>query len=202
MSISGVIPAIVLAAGESRRMGGRPKANLPLGERDTFLTRIVRTFLDAGVDDVVVVLGHDADQVAAAFVASGLAARLIVNREFAGGQFTSVLAGLRAVDRPGVAAVLLTLVDVPLVTAQTVRAVLDRYRETGAPIVRPAHGSRHGHPVLLDRTVFDELRAGDAAAGIKPVVRRHASPRGDVEVDDAGAFLDIDTPEDYARVML
>jgi len=198
----GVVPAIVLAAGASTRMGGRAKANLPLGG-DTFLTRIVRTFLDAGVDDVVIVLGYDAEAVAATFLASGLAARLIVNGDYATGQLSSVHAGLRAIDRPGVSATLLTLVDVPLVTAGTVRAVVDRYRATGAAIVRPTSGERHGHPVLIDRRLFEELRIASSSQGIKPVVRRHASPDGDLPVtDDSGAFVEIDTPEDYARLML
>ncbi len=196
------MPAIVLAAGESRRMGGRPKATLPLGENETFVTRIVRTLLDAGVDDVVVVVGHEAEAVAASVLSSGLAARLVVNTEYRAGQLSSVRSGLRAIDRPGVAAVLLTLVDVPLVNAATVRAVLERYRRTRAAIVRPTSGSRHGHPVLIDRRLFDEIQASDPALGIKPVIRRHVSKAGELEIDDAGAFFDVDTPEDYARVML
>jgi molybdenum cofactor cytidylyltransferase len=196
-----VIPAIVLAAGQSTRMGSRPKASLPIGG-DTFLTRIVRTFLAANVDDVVVVLGHEAEAVAATFLASGLPARLVVNRNYASGQLSSVLTGLRAVDRPGVAAVLLTLVDVPLVTSRTVQAVVDCYRRSGAAVVRPTAGSRHGHPVLIDRRLFEELRRSDDSTGIKPVIRQHASVEGDLAVDDPGAFFDVDTPEDYARVML
>src|SRR5262245_36469590 len=113
-----MIPAIVLAAGRSTRMG-RPKATLPIGDRETFLSRIVRTLLEAGVDDVVVVLGHDADAVAAAFAASGLRARLAVNADYDRGQLSSLQTGLAVVDRPGVIAALVTLVDVPLVSAET-----------------------------------------------------------------------------------
>jgi molybdenum cofactor cytidylyltransferase len=112
-----------------------------------------------------------------------------------------VLAGLGAVDRPGVTACLLTLVDVPLVSAATVSAVIDRFRETGAPIVRPVHGPRHGHPVLVSRALFRELWTADRSEGVKPIVRAHVSAAGDVEVDDEGAFTDIDTPEDYARTL-
>jgi molybdenum cofactor cytidylyltransferase len=196
-----VIPAVVLAAGLSNRMG-RSKANLPIGSDDTFLTRIVRTFQDAGVDDVVVVVGHDAEAIAATFERSGLAARFVHNAQFARGQLSSILAGLRAVDRPGVAAMLLTLVDVPLVTSATVRAVIAHYRSTRAPIVRPTSGSRHGHPVLIDRSVFAALRVADPGAGAKPVVRAHASPAGDIPIDDEGAFTDVDTPEEYTRLTI
>ena len=95
---------------------------------------------------------------------------------------------------------LLTLVDVPLVTAATVRAVLAHQRLTRAPIVRPAHGARHGHPVFIDRSLFDALRRADPSQGAKPVVRAHASAAGEVAIDDEGAFRDIDTPEDLASL--
>jgi molybdenum cofactor cytidylyltransferase len=137
-----VIPAIVLAAGRSSRMG-RAKATLPTGDGHTFLTRIVQTLLDAGVDDVIVVVGHDAEAIARSFSESGLPARFVVNREYDRGQLSSLLAGLNAIDRPGVSAVLVTLVDVPLVSASTVRAVVDGYRRSRAPIVRPTSGERH-----------------------------------------------------------
>lgn len=195
-----MIPALVLAAGRSSRMG-RPKATLPLEGGDTFLARIVRTFLEAGVDDVVVVVGHEADTIVREFSTSGLPARFVLNQDYDRGQLSSLVVGLGMVDRPGVAGVLVTLVDVPLVSADTVRAVLDRYRRTHAPIVRPTSGSRHGHPLLIDRSLFDALRAADPEVGAKPIVRAHASAEGDVEVADEGAFLDIDTAEEYARAV-
>ena len=116
---------------------GRPKATLPLNADDTFLTRVVRTLLDASVDDVVVVVGHEAPAIAADFAKSGLRARFVENPAYERGQLTSLLAGLSVVDRPGVEATLVTLVDVPLVSPATVRAVVQRYRLTRAPIVRP-----------------------------------------------------------------
>ena len=193
-----MIPAIVLAAGRSSRMG-RPKAALPLGDGDTFLTRIVRTFRAAGVQDVIVVVGHDAEAIVASFAESDLPARFVMNAAYDRGQLSSLVTGLNAVDRPGVAAVLVTLVDVPLVSAATVRAVLECYRATKAPVVRPTSALRHGHPLLLDRSLFDVLRRADPAAGAKSVVRAHASPAGDLPIADEGAFTDIDTTGEYER---
>ena len=198
--MASVIPAIVLAAGRSSRMG-RAKATLPAGDGHTFLTRIVRTFLDAGVDDVIVVVGHDAEPIATSFSESGLPARFVVNREYDRGQLSSLLAGLGVVDRPGVSAVLVTLVDVPLVSAATVRAVIESYRATHAPVVRPTSGDRHGHPLLLDRSLFAALRVADPAAGAKPIVRAHATAAGDIPIADEGAFADIDTEEDYQKAI-
>ncbi len=195
-----MIPAVILAAGLSSRMG-RSKALLPLESGQTFIERIVRTFMAAGVADVVIVLGHEAAALGEAIDGFKLPVRTVVNRAFATGQLSSVLAGVNAVDRPGTRAMLMTLVDVPLVSSSTVRAVVERFDATGAPVVRPVHGADHGHPVLLSRVLFPLLRQADPDAGAKPIVRRHVSPAGDVEVSDPGAFLDIDTPEEYLRVL-
>jgi len=195
-----VIPAIVLAAGRSSRMG-RPKATLPAGDGLTFLTRIVRTFLASRVDDVIVVVGHDADAIAASFSESGLPARFVVNRDYDKGQLSSLIAGLNAIDRPGVAAILVTLVDVPFVSAATVRAVIDAYRMTRVPIVRPTSRGRHGHPLLIERSLFDAFRGADMSTGAKPIVRAHASAIGDIAIEDEGAFTDIDTEEEYRKTI-
>jgi molybdenum cofactor cytidylyltransferase len=201
--MAAVIPALVLAAGRSSRMG-RAKATLPIDARDTFLSRIVRTLHDARVDDVVVVLGHEAQTIAASLADTGAPVRFTINREYDRGQLSSLRAGLAVVDRPGVEAVMVTLVDVPLVSAATVRAVIDRYRATRAAIVRPVSArdaTRHGHPLVIDRSLFEALRAADVEAGAKPIVRAHASAAGDVPVEDEGAFADIDTMEEYRRLI-
>jgi molybdenum cofactor cytidylyltransferase len=178
---------------------GRPKALLPIGD-DTFVTRVCRTLLAAGAEDLIVVAGPEHGAVAGAIRAAGLPARVVENPRRDEGQLSSVLAGLAVADRPGVDAVLLHLVDAPLVRADTARAVLDAFRRTHAPIVRPETGGRHGHPVLFARRVFDDLRRADPAAGAKAVVRAHAGDVCNVAVEDEGACRDIDTPEDYARL--
>jgi molybdenum cofactor cytidylyltransferase len=91
-------------------------------------------------------------------------------------------------------------VDLPLVSPATVRAVVEAWERTGAPVVRPSYRGRHGHPVLFDARVFQELRAADLSAGARVVVRAHAAESCDVETDDIGALEDIDTPDDYFRV--
>lgn len=179
---------------------GRPKPNLPLGD-GTFLTRIVQTLLEAGIDDVVVVVGHEMEAVIKTFAKRGLAARFVENPDYASGQFSSLLRGLQVVDRPGVVATLVTLVDVPFVSAATVRAVVDRYHRTHAPVVRPTRGEQHGHPLLVDRSIFERLQHADPTTGAKPVVRAYSTPEGDMEIADEGAFADIDTVEEYERAL-
>ena len=93
---------------------------------------------------------------------------------------------------------LVTLVDLPLIKAATVRTLIDTFLTTHAPVARTSHRSRHGHPVIFARHVFDELRHADPEVGAKSVIRVHQASVLDVEVDDAGVLRDIDTPEDYA----
>jgi molybdenum cofactor cytidylyltransferase len=193
-----MIPAIVLAAGASTRMG-RPKALLPLGD-ETFLSRILRTLHDAEVDDLLVVVGHEGATITASLARLAFPVRVVENRDYARGQLSSLQAGLRAADHPGVRGVLVTLVDLPLISSSTVRAVIDAYRRhPTAAIVRPVDGDRHGHPVVFDRQLFAELRAGDPTVGAKPIVKAHQESIVGVPVTDEGAFVDIDTPDEYER---
>ena len=196
-----MIPGVILAGGASSRMGGRPKALLPTGRGDeTFLGRIASTLVAGGVDDVVVVAGYHDQAISRLVEALPTPVRLVRNRSPEEGQLSSLLVALPTVDHPQVRAVVVTLVDLPLISVSIVRAVLDGYRRTGAPLVRPERDGRHGHPVLFDRSLFDELRAADPEHGAKPVVRAHAAQGLDVPTKDDGAFTDIDTPQDYERV--
>jgi molybdenum cofactor cytidylyltransferase len=202
LEVTAMIPGVVLAGGASSRMGGRPKALLPTGRgSETFLARIVSAFLRGGVDDVVVVSGYHTEAIVRAAEQLATPIRVLHNAAPERGQLSSLLIALAAIDHPGVRAMLVTLVDLPLVSPATVRAVLEGYRRTGAPIVRPTRDGRHGHPVLFDRSVFDELRRADPKQGAKVVVRAHAVDGLEIEIEDEGAFVDVDTPEDYERVI-
>ena len=190
-----MIPAIVLAGGASVRMG-RPKALLPLDGRP-FVRRVLEALQAGGVDEAVVVTRPGADELAREVTAAGYG-RAIVNPDPDRGQLSSLLVGLAAVDRPDVDAVLVTLVDVPLVKPGTIATLLARAATSGAPILRAVHEGRHGHPVVFKRVLFEALRAADLAVGAKAVMRAHQIE--DVEVADAGVSVDVDTPADYARL--
>lgn len=194
-----MVHGIVLAAGASSRMG-RPKAGLVLGPGGrTFLQAVVDTFRGAGVSSVAVVAGAHPEAVRGAVaMAEGLT--VVEHPGWAAGQLSSLLAGLDHVDAPAVEAVIVTLVDVPLVRVETVRTLLDRWRTSGAPIVRPAVGHRHGHPVIFDRTTFAALRAAPLDVGPKAVVRAFADRLLDVPTDDAAVLRDFDTPDDYRHL--
>jgi len=195
-----MIAAIVLAAGASSRMG-QAKAALPLGPTgETVVSRVVRTLLDAGVPDVVVVAGAHIDAVLHAMPSHEPRARVIEHHGWQQGQLSSLLAGLDAIDTPLLEAAMVTLVDVPMVSAATVSAVIRAWRQSRAPIVRPADGDRHGHPVIFDRAIFADLRSADPEAGAKAVFAAYRDRIVNVDVKDPGAFEDIDTPEDYQKL--
>ena len=198
-----MIPAVVLAAGKSSRMG-RTKALLPIGSGETFLTRILRVLREGGIERVIVVIGGDAASVRASLPRGDASLTAVENPHFEDGQLSSLLVGLAAVEQRfnDVEGVLVTLVDLPLISPATVRSVLETFRaHAAAPLVRPRRGNRYGHPVIFNQTIFGELRRADPTRGAKPVVHAHAAEEVNVDVDDDGAFTDIDTPEDYARVI-
>ena len=195
-----IVPGIVLCAGRSSRMG-RPKALLPTSTRgETFIGRIVRVLRQGGVDDVVVVVGPGVPPLDAALAQENPPPRVVVNPSPGRGQLSSLLVGLGAIDRPGVGGVLVTLVDVPLIDVETVSRLRDAHQRTRAPVVRPVQNGRHGHPVIFDRAVFDELRHADPDTGAKAVVHAHLSDAVEVAVEAHGPFLDIDTPSEYSRI--
>jgi molybdenum cofactor cytidylyltransferase len=197
-----MISAIVLAAGASSRMG-QAKAALPFGQTgETVLSRIVSAILTGGVPDVVVVAGAHIDAVRRAMPAHERRARVVEHPQWQQGQLSSLIAGLDAIEDPLLEAVLVTPVDVPLVSPFTIAAVISAWRRTRAPIVRPVDGERHGHPVVFDRAVFGDLRSADPAVGAKAVFATYRDRVLNVEVKDAGAFEDIDTPGDYKRLVL
>ncbi|MFN0167741.1 MAG: NTP transferase domain-containing protein [Bryobacteraceae bacterium] len=185
------IPAVILAAGESRRMGS-PKALL-VYQGETFLSRLIRV-LGTSCDPVVVVLGHDAALMRQA-VQGG--ARIVENRQYALGQLTSLQTGLRSVPADA-AYVLFTLVDHPAVSEATIAALVNA---PDSPVAVPRFEGRRGHPVRLRREVAREILALPSAGQAKTVMRAHAAGTLYLDLDDPGVVDDIDDPEAYRRLL-
>ena len=197
-----MLGAIILAAGDSTRMG-RPKALLPDPEGRPFVARVVRTFAEALVLDITVVTGGQHDAIVDAFVTDGppVTPRFVTNPRPSLGQLSSLRLGLDAAATGDVDGVLVTPVDIPMFQASTVRDLARVWAQRRPPIVRPAVGDRHGHPVLFDRAVFDALRSAPLETGARGVVRAWSDRLVNVQVGDEGCLMDIDTPADYAAVV-
>lgn len=191
-----MICGIVLAAGRSRRMG-EPKAMLSAGD-DTFLRHAIRALRDGGCAYVVVVTGRLDDETARRIAedAAELDAGIAVNPAAESQQVDSLRIGLAALP-PQAEAAVVAPVDVPDVSGALVRAVVDAYRRTGAPITLPAREGRHGHPVLFARRVFGELSRPELPQGARTVIHAHAAELAEVPVDALPA--DVDTADDYRR---
>jgi molybdenum cofactor cytidylyltransferase len=187
-----MIQALVLAAGESQRMG-MPKPLLRFGET-TFLQQIVGVLRRSGVDGVTVVLGAKAEMTRASVDLSQV--NVVVNEDYRMGQLSSLIAGLRSVP-PAVEAIVLCLVDHPFITVDTVNLLVGVFRRTRKPVVLPAFEGRRGHPVLFAREVFDELIAAPAEVGARHVVQANHERVLEVEVADGAILTKIDTPDEY-----
>lgn len=197
-----MLAAIILAAGDSTRMGA-PKALLPDPDGQPFVARVVRAFAAADVRDVVIVTGSQHDAIVQAIDADRppTTPLLVRNPQPSRGQLSSLWVGLDAAERAGLEGVLVTPVDIPMIRPSTIRQVVQAWERTHAPVVRPAVGARHGHPVLFAREVFDALRQAPLGEGARVVIRANAGRVVDVQVDDEGCVVDVDTPADYQAIL-
>ena len=195
---SGRVAGIVLAGGRSARMGeSKPLLQV---EGTTFLERAVRVLAEGGCDPIVAVVPPGETGQKLLPLASRAGARGIPNPDPGAEQIDSLRRGLHALG-PGVRGAAVLPVDHPRVRPATVSALLAAFEESDAPIVRPVHGERPGHPVLFARRVWDELDAPDLESGARDVVHRHHGEIHEVPVDDPGIVIDVNTREEYEREM-
>ncbi len=190
--------AILLAAGESSRMG-QLKALLPWRDA-TLLEYQLHSLLDAGVGRVIVVLGHDADRLKP-LVESADGASWTVNPDYLQGKTTSLKTGVAALAGQQVSDVLLLNVDQPR-SADTVRTLLERHLASSYRITIPTHGGKGGHPILIAAELMPEMaEIEEESLGLKAVVRRHADATERFELDDPSVLLDLNTPEQYQKAL-
>ncbi|HEY7832202.1 MAG TPA: nucleotidyltransferase family protein [Ktedonobacterales bacterium] len=194
LSASG-IAVIVLAAGRSSRMGTM-KLVLPLGGRPV-IAHVVAAALETPLRPVVVVLGHQAEQVRAALPDGELA--VVENPAYAAGQSTSLHAGLTALPASATGAIIL-LGDQPLITAIQIARFAAVVQVTAAPIAATTYGGQRGNPVYFARALFPELRTVTGDEGGRAVIMRHWQDVALVDMDDPDAALDLDDSDGYARV--
>ena len=189
-----MINAIVLAAGESKRMG-RPKPLQPF-EETTFLGHILSVLGASHVAATTVVLGAGASEIRNSVDLSDV--QVVVNADYKKGQLSSLVAAMNALPAE-VEAILLCLADHPFITVELVNRIVGKFVETGDPIIVPACDGERGHPTLFARLLFAQLLNAPEDQGARYVLYSNESKVLELETSEPGCLFGIDTPEDYAR---
>ncbi|MGE5307220.1 MAG: nucleotidyltransferase family protein [Alphaproteobacteria bacterium] len=194
-----MIVAVVLAAGESRRMG-RPKALLPIAGK-SFIETIVTALRQTRIGEILVVLGHHAADLKPRIEA--LPITILINSEYRLGQLSSLQVAIRHLrglpDLGRVDGILVHLVDHPYLNPALVDRMIESFYTSRKLIVLPRYQSRRGHPVIFATQLFGELLQAPLEQGAKAVVNAHRGDTLELETDDAGIAIDIDTPEEYRQ---
>jgi molybdenum cofactor cytidylyltransferase len=193
------LAGVVLAAGRSARMGS-PKALLDF-RGAPFVVRILEAFEALDLKARVVVLGPDAPRIRPIIASHDCL--IVENLDVEGGPIASLRAALAALKPLRPAAALVWPVDLPHVRITTVERLIEAWSRGKPPAVVPVFGERRGHPVIWDAALFGELESSRAAAagGARAVLHAHAPQVAAVTVDDPAVIDDLNTPEDYERLV-
>ena len=187
-----MISAIVLAAGESNRMG-QPKQLMHIGE-STILEQAIDNLMDSIVDETIVVLGHEAEEVRKAIATRPV--RIAVNPDYRQGMSTSIITGLNLIDLR-TQAVMIVLGDQPFVDSQTINNLVKEFVSGDKGIAVPVYQGKRGHPVIFNIGYKDELLNLKGDIGGREIVARYSEDVFEVAVDCEGVCIDIDTVENY-----
>jgi len=187
-----MINAIILSAGESKRMG-QPKPLLRFDDK-TFLEHIISVLQFSNVDRITVVLGADAEIVEKSVDLSGT--HLLLNKDYKKGQLSSLLTGIKNLPEE-TEAVLVCLVDHPLITEELVNQIVKTFKERKSPIIVPVYQGKRGHPVLFSKSLFKELLEAPEDKGARYVVYSNEEKVFELETSEKGILIGINTPEDY-----
>ena len=187
-----MIVAVILSAGESSRMG-RPKALLPIAGR-TFIEKIVAALKASRVGKIIVVLGHNADEMKRRI--EPLPVTILINPDYQLGQISSLQVAVRYLDEDeNCEGMLVHLVDHPYIDSALVDLIIERFHASKKLIVVPRYRGKRGHPVLFARRLFAELLAAPLDQGAKAVVNAHRNDTLEIDTEDEGVAIDIDTPD-------
>ncbi len=183
------VSAIVLAAGKSSRMG-KLKQLMPLG-KSTILEQTLKNLLDSTVAEVIVVLGHKAEEITKRL--SGRPVKVVVNPLYRKGMGSSIAAGLRFVDRQA-QAVMLVLGDQPYVDSPTINRLIDAFGSNNKGIAIPTYRKQRGHPLIFDRKYQAQLSRLSGDVGGREIIKQNPQDILEVPVKCEGIIIDIDVP--------
>jgi molybdenum cofactor cytidylyltransferase len=187
------VAAVLLAAGSSKRMG-RPKQLLPLGDKPA-VRYCCESIFAAGVNDIAVVVGPDSEKITKAL--HGLSITIAVNENRESEMADSIRIGLRALPER-YTAVLICLADQPLTSIETLKTIIYRYGEDPRKIIVPMYNGKKGHPTLFPRSAAEEIYS---SITLRDIIKRDPGRVRRIDVADEGVVLDMDTPDDYHKIL-
>lgn len=186
------LAALIVAAGYSSRME-RFKPLLPLGEH-TVIEQTIATFTAAGVENIIVVVGHNADALNP--ILGKVPVTVVMNERYEEGMFTSIKTGVMALPK-SVDGFFMMPADMPFVMPDTINKLMTTYSEQPSDVLYPTFNHKRGHPPLISRTVFNSILDSDGEGGLKRLLNHPEIHANHLEVEDEGILLDLDTYEDY-----
>jgi molybdenum cofactor cytidylyltransferase len=189
------VAAIVLAAGMSRRMGA-PKQLLRVGDK-TILERTLENVRASNASEIVLVLGHAADEIQKRIATQDL--KIVLNHGYEQGMGTSLRSGLMEVTAD-VKAAIIVLADQPWISAGTLNRLIACHQERKPQIIIPTYRGFRGNPVLLDRSVFAEVQSLNGDVGCRAIFGDHAEGIVKLPIDDPGILQDIDSRDDFEKL--
>jgi molybdenum cofactor cytidylyltransferase len=191
-----VFSAILLAAGESRRMGAINKMTLPVAGKP-LLRRTGELLLDLGLVETVVVLGHEQDT--ARSLLRGLPLRSVFNPHYRDGQMTSVHAGMAALRQP-CDGVLVCLADLPLLEVEDLERLMAAFADCTTSVLVPTFQGRRGNPIVLAYEHRQAILAGDRNLGCKRLIEKNPELVSTVEMATDHVVFDLDTEQAYRQL--
>lgn len=172
---------------------GKLKQLMPLGE-STIIEQAIDNLSSSAVNEVIVVVGHEAEEITEAISAKPV--KIVFNPNYGEGMSTSIIAGLILVD-PRAQAVMLALGDQPLVDSQTINRLIDEFHKSDKGIAVPTYQGKRGHPVIFAARYTPELLELKGDIGAREIIKHHPQDVLEVAVDSESVITDIDTEEDY-----
>jgi len=191
------ISGILLAAGESKRMG-KPKLLLNLGESNIINTTIEK-FLKSEIFELIIVLGHEAQKIECSLSEQDKRIKFVTNENYREGMSTSIKCGVLTASKDS-EAFLIALGDQPLISPKIINRLIEKYQSSGVGIVTVMHQSLRGHPVIISKKYVQEILSLNGDIGARDLLKQHLDDTASINIESSEEFFDVDKTQDYEKL--
>jgi molybdenum cofactor cytidylyltransferase len=191
------ISGILLAAGESKRMG-KPKLLLNLGESNIINTTI-ENLLKSKIFELIIVLGHEAQNIESSLSSQDKRIKFVTNKNYREGMSTSIKCGVLTASKDS-EAFLIALGDQPLISPKIINRLIEKYQSSGVGIITVMHQSLRGHPVIISKKYVQEILSLNGDIGARDLLKQHLDDTASINIESSEEFFDIDRTQDYGEL--